>query len=122
MQLVTQPWNVSVLAQEAGIAALSEKEYVERSMEAIHRERTRLLESMGHLGYQTFASIDNFIFFKVPENLYEQCLERGILIRDCSNYYGLSKGYYRIAVRLREENNRLLQVLEEIQAPDSRKE
>ncbi|QBE98689.1 pyridoxal phosphate-dependent aminotransferase [Blautia producta] len=122
MQLVTQPWNVSVLAQEAGIAALSEKEYVERSMEAIHRERTRLLKSMGHLRYQTFASSANYIFFKGPENLYEQCLERGILIRDCSNYYGLSKGYYRIAVRLREENNRLLQVLEEIQALDSREE
>ena len=36
----------------------------------------------------------------------------GILIRDCSNYAGLSDGYYRIAVRKHDENLRLLQALE----------
>ena len=56
MRMVTQPWNVSILAQEAGIAALSEREYVEESMKAIHRERIWLLDGMKRLGYQTYAS------------------------------------------------------------------
>lgn len=120
MQMVTQPWNVSILAQEAGIAALSEKEYVEHSMAVIHRERTYLLEGLGRLGYETFASSANYIFFKGPKDLQKSCLEKGILIRDCSNYYGLSKGYYRIAVRLREENDKLLRVLGEIPAAGSK--
>ena len=41
--------------------------------------------------------------------LYEKLLERGILIRDCSDYPGLKRGYYRIAVKKTEENRMLLQ-------------
>ena len=37
-----------------------------------------------------------------------------ILIRDCSNYEGLKKGYYRVAVKGREENRLLIRALEEI--------
>ena len=41
-------------------------------------------------------------------------LSRGILIRDCKNFRGLREGYYRIAVKTRQENQLLLQVLGEI--------
>lgn len=37
-----------------------------------------------------------------------------ILIRDCSNYEGLEKGYYRIAVKQRTDNEKLLKALEYI--------
>ena len=33
---------------------------------------------------------------------------QGVLIRDCANYSGLGPGYYRVAVRTGEENDRLL--------------
>ena len=33
---------------------------------------------------------------------------RGILVRDCSNYPGMGRGFLRVAVRKREENERLL--------------
>ncbi len=36
------------------------------------------------------------------------------MIRDCSNYAGLNQGWYRAAVRTREENCRLIRALEEI--------
>ena len=45
--------------------------------------------------------------------LYELLLERGILIRDCQNFKGLTKGYYRIAVKSREENKILLREIGE---------
>ena len=35
-------------------------------------------------------------------------LDAGFLIRDCQNYEGLDSGYYRIAVRTQEENERLI--------------
>ncbi|MDY5882386.1 MAG: threonine-phosphate decarboxylase, partial [Roseburia sp.] len=35
------------------------------------------------------------------------------LIRDCSNYQGLGKDYYRIAVKTRQENERLIAVMRE---------
>lgn len=41
------------------------------------------------------------------EGLFEACVRHGALIRDCSNYPGLEKGYYRVAVRTHEENRYL---------------
>ena len=40
--------------------------------------------------------------------------EYRILIRDCSNYRGLEKGFYRIAIRQRGDNHRLLEALYDI--------
>ena len=39
--------------------------------------------------------------------------QQGILIRDCSNYRGLGRGWYRTAVKTHEENRRLIKALEE---------
>ena len=36
------------------------------------------------------------------------------MIRDCSDYTGLSEGYYRIAVKKHDENKILLEALKEI--------
>ncbi|MFA9376661.1 MAG: histidinol-phosphate transaminase [Lachnotalea sp.] len=106
-----QPWNVSVLAQEAGIAALEETEYVIKTKELITKERNYLMNELKQLGYNLYGSKANYIFFKGPKNLYEMCLENKMLIRDCSNYRGLEEGYYRIAVRTHEENVKLIDVL-----------
>ena len=40
-------------------------------------------------------------------------LKKKILIRDCSNYEGLTQGYYRIAVKREEENRQLLKMIGE---------
>ena len=54
------------------------------------------------------------MFFKGPEDLKERALERNVLIRSCSNYHGLSEGFFRVAVRTHPENEKLLQVLSEV--------
>jgi threonine-phosphate decarboxylase len=43
----------------------------------------------------------------------EKLLKKKILIRDCSNYRGLSKGYYRIAVKTHKENEKLISQLKD---------
>ncbi|RDU24544.1 pyridoxal phosphate-dependent aminotransferase [Anaerosacchariphilus polymeriproducens] len=111
---VTQPWTVSVLAQEAGVAALKEVSYIKESRELVERERTYLKKSMKQIGFKVLDSQANYIFFQGPDNLYDKCLERGFLIRDCSNYRGLGKGYYRIAVKTTKENEKLLKAFMEL--------
>ncbi len=113
MKEVLQPWSVSVPAQRAGAAALKETEYVRRTQALVRQERRFLREGIGRLGGRVYGSKANFIFFQGPEDLAEFCLARGILIRDCRNYRGLGPGCYRVAVRSREENSRLLEVLRE---------
>ena len=114
MEACVQPWNISTIAQNCGIAALEEKEYVEKSRRMIFEEQKFLKTEMEQLGLHVFDSRANYIFFKGPEDLFERCLEKKILIRDCSNYKGLGKGYYRIAVKLHEDNQRLICVLQKI--------
>mgnify|MGYP000876115267 CR=1 FL=1 len=114
MEAVTQPWNVSTMAQQAGMAALKESEYVEAGRQIIFRESAWMKEKMRQVGLTVYPSEANYIFFYGPEDLFERCVAKGILIRDCSNYPGLKKGYYRVAVKLHEQNEKLIEVLEEV--------
>ena len=115
MRAMLQPWNVSVTAQEAGVAALHDcGEYLERTREYIRKEKFWMIERMRKLGLKVSGSEANYIFFKGKSGLYEKALEDGLLIRDCSNYEGLTGGYYRIAVRSEEENERLITWLEKL--------
>lgn len=106
-----QPWNVSLPAQLAGAAAMEEKTFVQKTREYVEKEREILQKELKALGFLTYDSTANYIFFEGPEELYEFCASEGILIRDCSNYRGLETGYYRIAVKTREENEELIRVL-----------
>lgn len=113
-----QPWNVSLIAQEAGIAALTQDDYLKKARALIFREREVLYHGLLELGYQVFPPAANYIFFKPgrqePEyirSFKEDLQAEGILIRSCDNYEGLARGYFRTAVRTKEENQRLLQVL-----------
>lgn len=81
----------------------------------VFKERDFLKREMENLGYRVFPSEANYIFFKGEEALFEKCVEKGILIRDCSNYTGLGPGYFRIAVKNHADNERLLLALEEIE-------
>ena len=111
MTLATQPWNISVPAQAAGIAALKETDYVERARNLIFEEAEYLSGELYKLGMTVFPSQANYLFFEGPEDLFEICVRKNVLIRDCSNYPGLGKGFYRVAVRTHEENEQLIRTI-----------
>lgn len=106
-----QFWSVSAPAQATGIAALEEADYVRRTNVFIAAERSFLVAEMSALGVKVFDSAANYLLFRSRIGLAEELLTYGILIRDCSNFSGLSEEYYRIAVRAHEENIRLVEVL-----------
>lgn len=114
MARMVQPWNLSVMAQAAGIAALKETEYVEQGRSIVFEETEYLKGVLESLSLKVYASEANYIFFEASEDLFERAAEKGILIRDCSNYEGLTKGFYRIAVKTHEENVQLAGVFREI--------
>lgn len=121
-----QPWNVSVLAQIGAEEALDHYEKVfEGLQELIKNERYYLSWSLQKLGYAVFESKANYILFYDPaeeksgESLYEKALKDGILIRDCSNFKDLKKGYYRIAVRGEQEDRALIRWLKKTREKDN---
>lgn len=108
VQNTGQYWSVSTPAQLAGIAALQEKDYIEKTVELIKKEREFLMAELIKFGFKVFNSEANFIFFRCEFPLDEVLLKEKIAVRNCSNYEGLSEGYYRIAVRNHEENTMLI--------------
>ena len=111
MSRSVQSWNVSLPAQKAGIAALNEEDFLRRTREMIQQERTWLKEQLTQLDCRVIPSQANYLFFHSEDNLYEELLKQGIQIRNCSNYHGLSKGWYRAAVKLHQQNQELIEAL-----------
>lgn len=107
-------WNLSVFAQRAGAAAIKEQEYVARAVACIQTQRLFLREELKTAGCSVYDSDADYLLFYSEKKLYELFLQRGILIRDCSNFRGLQSGYYRIAVKSEEQNRIFAEVLREI--------
>lgn len=114
MSRLSQPWNVSIPAQLAGVVAAHHPEHIAEARALIRTERPRLRQALEALGLETCPSDVNFLLFHGPKGLDKQLLEEGIAIRSCANYHGLEEGWYRIAIRRREENDILLNTLSEV--------
>ncbi len=112
MRSLLQPWNVSLPAQMAAEAAASEEAFARETAEMTAENREWMAGQLRRAGYRVLDARANYLMLRGPENLARFCLERGILIRDCGNFRGLSRGWYRVCVCGREENQRLLRVLE----------
>ena len=113
MEQVRQPWSVSTLAQAGGEAALKETGYVKQVRRLTGEEREYLKEKLRALGLKVWDSRANYIFFQGPAGLKEALLKHRILIRSCGNYPGLDGTYYRICVKERKDNEKLMRTLEE---------
>ncbi len=113
MSELTPPWDVSTPAQAAGVAALGEGEFLRKARELIDRERPRLRAALEAMGLYVCPSDVNYLLFLGPETLAGELRKKGIALRDCANFPGLGPGWYRIAVRREEENDRLLAAMRE---------
>lgn len=109
-----QPWNVSILAQEAGVAALKESAFLQQTKDVVNSQRRWLQMQLEDRGFWVCPGCANYLLFQAPEDLHEKLRQRKIAIRNCANYPGLGAGWYRIAVRLPEENQYLIKMIKEV--------
>lgn len=108
-------WEVSSLAQQAGVAALAETEYLQKTVATVGQAREKMIEGMRKLGIGVIPSEANFILFTHPDaELSRRMALRGIMVRDCARFEGLTPGYFRVAVREEQQNRVLLAALTEM--------
>jgi len=108
-------FNVSVVAQAAGIAALQDDEFVRRSVEANRTGRLYLCQEFDRLGLEHVESHTNFVLVRIGPDatkIYEQLLERGIIVRPCAQY-DLPE-FLRISIGTAQQNERLIAELGEL--------
>jgi hypothetical protein len=112
-----QPWGVSSLAQAAGIAALQEKEYAQKTRVLIAKERGWLRQALAEQKQRVVGGKANYLFFQTDTPELGQKMRRcGVMIRCCGNYPGLDETWYRTAVRTQKENEQLLKIMREVLA------
>lgn len=118
LKLKQEPWNINCFAEVAIKYIFKDEEYIKKSLDWINTERIYLTNKLKNIKFieKVFDTNANFILVKLKnvdcESLYNFCLSKNILIRKCDNYKGLDKFYVRFAIKNREINKKLVEVLE----------
>jgi histidinol-phosphate aminotransferase len=108
------PFEPNILAQAAGLAALSDDEYLDRTLENNEEGMAYLTSEFDKLGLHRIPSHANFIMLEMNSadkvtKIHEGLLRHGIAIRPLAAF-GLPT-CLRITVGLPEENELLIQAL-----------
>ena len=120
-----EPWSVNNIAEMAGLTVLDDTEYIEKTLKWITEEKTYVYEKLNEIsGIKPYKTEVNFITVKIEDNfilkglnvkiLREKMLEQGILIRDASNFNFLDERFFRLAIKDRENNDRVIETLKKI--------
>jgi len=112
---VRGPFNVSALAQIAGIAALQDTDFLEKSRSHNHTWLAWVSAEISKLGLKVHESIGNFVLVEFPttaKNAKAACaflMEHGIIPREVGGY-GLPN-HLRITIGEQTENEALIETL-----------
>jgi histidinol-phosphate aminotransferase len=109
MNKLKTPFNTSGIAQAAALAAIDDREHVERCIATNALERKRLTDGLASLGLRPVPSSTNFIFMDVGPEAKEICdelLHLGVIVRPLA-WMGLPEGI-RISIGTTEENEKYL--------------
>ncbi|OGR20370.1 MAG: histidinol phosphate aminotransferase [Desulfobacula sp. RIFOXYA12_FULL_46_16] len=112
-----QPWSVNALAQAVIEHIFDHPEAIEpffkKTRAYIRAERQKFMESLrGVSGLELFDSTTCFILARLKDGLSsgefcERIGQHRVLIRDCSNFMGLSDQYVRFSLKKRDANEHL---------------
>jgi threonine-phosphate decarboxylase len=115
------PWSVNALAQLAVHYLMEHKAevnaFIDRTRELIEREKKRFTEKLSDVaGIKLFASTTSFMLAKLvnrhtADAICQALLDERILIRNCSNFEGLSNYFIRISLKNKETNLMLIEKL-----------
>ena len=120
-----EPWSVNNIAEMAGLTVLDDTEYIEKTLKWITKEKIYMYEKLNEIsGIKVYETEVNFITGKIDEKLFseglnvkvlrEKMLEQGILIRDASNFKFLDERFFRLAIKDRASNKRVIEAMKEI--------
>lgn len=115
------PWSLNSIGAFAGERMLQDTEYIRQTRDLILTERTRMLKALREMEHiKVFHASANFILVQLLKegltafDVFESCIKKGLMIRDCSSFQCLEGEYIRFCVMRPEDNTRLIESLQEI--------
>lgn len=114
-----QPWHINTFADIAGQVVLKDTDYLERTRSWLKAEKAFLYRELSKIAWIRFIESDcNFILVQsqkhTAEVIQKQLLQEMILIRMPSGFKGLSPYHFRIAVKDRNSNLKLIKALQHL--------
>jgi histidinol-phosphate aminotransferase len=109
------PFNINRLAQVAARAALTDTDFLARTLKLVHTGKEEICRGLARLGLEYLPSQSNFILIRVPkpgQEVFQAMLRQGVIIR-AMDAYGLPD-YIRVNVGLPQENRRCLEALQKV--------
>ena len=118
-QLQRDPWPVNALAAAATAAVLRDTVFEQKTWDWLPVARQELFEGLANLpGLRPFPGAANFLLVEssISVSLVQKSLleRHRILIRDCLSFPELGDRFFRVAVRSRADNLRLIAGLSEV--------
>lgn len=114
MLKVKDPFNVNLIAQTAGLAALKSKRHISLSKEMVRMGKQLFYKELDELGLEYLPTQANFILINWGRDsmeIYQFLLQNGIIVRP-THSFGLPN-YFRVTFGTAEQNNRFFRVLRE---------
>jgi threonine-phosphate decarboxylase len=118
------PWSVNGLAQAAVSYLMTQKveidNFIEETRKFLKVERKNIVQKLENSGgIKVFPSTTVFMLAKLNENLTsmmvcDHLLKDGILVRNCSNFNGLSGQYIRISLKTKDINRMVADKLSDL--------
>ncbi|MDR2925785.1 MAG: histidinol-phosphate transaminase [Azoarcus sp.] len=111
MNRVRQPFNASVVAQAAAVAALEDEAFIEKVAENNRQGMAQLTAAFASLGLEWIPSFGNFVTVKVGDaaKVNQSLLAQGVIVRPVAGY-GMPE-WLRVSICLPEENERFIEAL-----------
>jgi len=116
MQKVKIPYSLNLIGERVAVAALRDREFLERSVKVVQEERPFLEQGLRDLGFQVYPSEANYILFRstTPSEVLAKGLsDKGVLIRDFGKVRRL-ENCLRTTIGTREMNTFLLDRMKEV--------
>lgn len=121
MMVYKEPWSINALGCIAAIESLRDAPYIEDTKRTVAGERDYLYSELSRLSwFKPFLSAANYLLTRIEKDeldsdiLFDRLAKEGLMIRSCASFEGLGSKFFRVAVRKREENERLIKSLKRI--------
>ncbi|MEI6856479.1 threonine-phosphate decarboxylase CobD [Psychrilyobacter sp.] len=114
-----EPWSVNAIAELATKVLLEDSEYIEKSENWIRKEKEYMYRELCNIeGIKPYKTESNFILVKLingmeVEEFREKMISLGVLVRNASNFNYLDNSYFRLAIKDRENNRKVLRCVED---------
>jgi len=102
---VKAPYSLNTLSQQAALYALENIAWMKDNVTKVIENREYVYSEMSQLGYKVYKSFANFIYFEATEELNQDLLNAGVMIRS------FGSGKYRVTITRNDDYRAFLNVL-----------